>query len=94
MPRRTKKAKSKSRMVSFRLSEEEYLQFREACSVHGVRSLSELARVAMQKMASHPKTTIDLQIQQLRDRVLSLSAELEGLANQVRVGSARGASCE
>ena len=40
----------RSKMVSFRLSWEEYKALQQACSTAGVRSLSELARAAMQHL--------------------------------------------
>ena len=36
-----------SRMVSFRLSDEQYSQLRSVCEAHGGRSFSEIARVAL-----------------------------------------------
>jgi hypothetical protein len=39
--------KRKSRIVCFRLPQEEYEQFREMCIDHSVRSISELARTAL-----------------------------------------------
>ncbi len=40
--------KTRSRMVSVRLSEDEYLALRELCLTSGARSVSEITRNAMQ----------------------------------------------
>ncbi len=58
-------------MVSFRLSPEEYRQLRDACATQGVRSVSELARAAMQGLIAPDGRAVPLhtQVQELRDRV-------------------------
>lgn len=75
----------KSKMVSFRLSPEEYRQFRGACSSHGVRSISELARTAMQSLidANGSSLPLYLQVQEFRERFTLLEADLERLARAV-----------
>lgn len=72
----------KSKMVSFRLSPEEYYQFRSACSDHGVRSVSELARAAMQSLIDAKGATLPLylQVRELRERLDVISGELDRLA--------------
>lgn len=69
-------------MVSFRVSPEEYTQLRQACSVKGLRTLSELARTAMENLvlSSGQVIPLDLQVQELRDRVTALSDQIERLA--------------
>jgi hypothetical protein len=76
----------KSKMVSFRLSPEEYRQLRDACSAHGVRSVSELARSAMQGLISNHGSAIPLhlQLQHLRDRVTLLSCEIDRLSHELQ----------
>lgn len=75
----------RSKMVSFRLSWDEYQAYREACATVGVRSLSELARAAMQQLiTSHPNgTSLDDQVRELRHQVLQLSREVEHIARRV-----------
>jgi len=72
-------------MVSFRLSGDEYQAYREACATVGVRSLSELARAAMQHLiASRPNgASLDDQVRELRHQVLQLSREVEHIARRV-----------
>ena len=76
-------------MVSFRLLPEEYQTFSDACEPHGARSISELARTALQMLVV-PKATetpvavpIEQQISDLRERVALISQELERLATRV-----------
>ena len=75
----------KSRMVSFRLSPEEYRQLRDACVTHGVRSLSELARNAMQGLivTTRSDLPLHLQVQELRDRLATLSQQIDRLSQSV-----------
>jgi hypothetical protein len=42
--------KPRNRLVYFRVSEDEFLQFSAICQSAGARSLSDLARLAMQQM--------------------------------------------
>jgi hypothetical protein len=44
--------KPRNRLVYFRVSEDEFLQFSAICQSAGARSLSDLARLAMQNMLS------------------------------------------
>lgn len=75
----------KSKMVSFRLSQEEYLRFRELCATQGVRSLSDLARTAMHRMVASESRAdpLVLEVQDLRSQVRSLSQELDRLSQAV-----------
>jgi hypothetical protein len=75
----------RSKMVSFRLSWEEYQAYREACTTVGVRSLSELARAAMQHLInSRPNgTSLNDQVRELRHQVLQLSRDVEHIAKRV-----------
>ena len=45
---------SRDRMISFRLSVDEYERFRDICLAHGIRYLSELARVAINHFINQP----------------------------------------
>ena len=91
--------KPKNRMVSFRISAEEYDRLRKAGSVHGLNNISELARVAMNRMLeaqqSHCDAPIGLglpeQVQELRAKLEGLSSEVKRLS-QALPGIAAGAS--
>jgi hypothetical protein len=79
--------KPKNRMVSFRLSAEEYERLRQVGSARGVNNLSELARVAMNRMLDTPRPEqagLPEQVQELRVKVESLSSELERLIQAER----------
>lgn len=80
----------KSKMVSFRLSPEEYQRFRELCTSQGVRSLSDLARTAMQRLVAveNRADPLSLEVQDLRTQVRSLSQELDRLAQAVEARKA------
>jgi hypothetical protein len=58
-------------MVSFRLTADEYDRFREFCTTCGTRSVSELARVAINSLLKQP-------VQASSEALASRVAELEG----------------
>ena len=75
----------RTRLVNFRISEEEYETLRAACTRHGARSISDFARLAVLGWAG----STDLQATAMQWRLSSLGhkmAELEG-----RVGHLLGA---
>lgn len=45
--------RNRTRMVYFRVSDEEFQQFADLRDRHGARSMSDLVRVAMKKMVEH-----------------------------------------
>ena len=65
-------------MISFRLTAEEYERFRELCSTCGTRSVSELARTAINSLLRQPGHA---PAEALEHRV----AELEGRVNMLRL---------
>src|SRR5580658_3926622 len=69
---------SKTRMVSFRLTADEYDRFRELCSTCGTRSVSELARAAINSLLKQPA-------QVPREALESRVTELEGRVNMLRL---------
>jgi len=75
-------------MVSFRLSPEEYEQLQTVCSAHGVRSLSELARTAMQRLvdAKRPQTGLAREVGDIRAQVRRLSREVDRLSRALDSG--------
>ena len=71
-------------MISVRLTTEEYSSFRELCFAHGIRTLSEMARTAMQMMhqqssSQRPPDPVEARIAQLEGRLESLSLEVQRL---------------
>jgi hypothetical protein len=82
----------RSKMISFRLSPEEYRMLQNACGPKGARSISDLARKAMlQLMVSngHANLLSD-EVRDLQDRVRQISSELERIAPLVEASKARG----
>jgi hypothetical protein len=81
-------------MVSFRVSPDEYTHLRNACSVKGVRSVSELARTAMENLvlADGQVIPLDVQVQQLRDRVTALAEQIDRLSQRVPLDRTASAS--
>jgi hypothetical protein len=73
-------------MVSFRLSPEEYSRYRSACPAIGARSISELARVAIERLTATHGTlpAVDTQVRALDSKVRSLAAEIERLSQIVK----------
>jgi len=75
--------KPKNRMVSFRLSAEEYDRLRQAGTAHGLNNLSELARVAMNRLLDTPAPVgLPEQVQELRVKIENLSTELKRLSQK------------
>lgn len=66
----------RTRLVFFRVSEDEYRQFCELCESRGARSLSDLARMAITRMfeegASPDRTSISADLQQIDRDVRTL----------------------
>ena len=76
---------SKNRMISFRLSKEEFDRFHAVCFNYGVRSVSELARAAINKLIDEPasvtRETIEARVSELEGRIRILARELKRLGN-------------
>lgn len=68
-------------MISFRLSEEEFERFRTYCEEHGIRSISELARNAIQRTIERGEGA---RRESLEERMAGLEARIEELAQDVR----------
>lgn len=59
--------KPRNRLVYFRVSEEEFQLFTSMCQAEGARSISDLARVALQRLAQeHKGNTEDVFLEKLR----------------------------
>jgi hypothetical protein len=78
--------KRRSKMVSFRLSEQEYENLLALCGSTGARSLSDLARHAMNGLLGAPKRDgdgngdrIETAVAELYGRMLELDRELKQL---------------
>lgn len=75
---------SRSRMISFRLTAEEYDRFRELCYSNGIRSVSEMARTAINMMLSKPdrapQEALETRISEIESRLHLLSLEIKKLS--------------
>ncbi len=76
---------SRSRMISFRLTAEEYDRFRELCFANGIRSVSEMARAAinmlLQQPARAPQEAVESRLVELEGRLHVLSLEVKKLTH-------------
>jgi hypothetical protein len=76
-------AKFKSRMVSFRLSPEEYEQFRQICLATGNRNLSQLLRAAVNSFLRDGQKSDNRDVS-LEKRVAHLELQLQTLRAEVK----------
>lgn len=74
--------KPRSRMISVRLSEDEYFAIRQLCSVTGARSVSDLAREAMHTVlrGANRDGFPGLSIDEFRNLMRNLDSKIEQLA--------------
>jgi hypothetical protein len=72
----------RSKMISFRLSPEEYRMLLSACGPNGARSISDLARKAMLELivSNGNGHVLSDELHNLRNRVQQISQELERIA--------------
>jgi len=74
-------SQSKSRMISFRVTEEEYDRFRGVCFTRGISSVSELARAAIDMVLCQtqhpPQGALEFRVTELETRIQALSLELQ-----------------
>jgi len=70
-------------MISFRLTAEEYDRFRDLCYAHGIRSVSEMARTAINMMLTQPsrapQEALETRVSELESRLHLLSLEIKKL---------------
>lgn len=74
--------KPRSRTISIRLSEEEYLSLRRLCSVTGARSVSDLTRDAMRVAISGSgrEDALGLRLDEFRRQLKRLDRKMEQIA--------------
>src|SRR5213592_2189498 len=77
--------KRRSRIVSFRLSQEEYDALKDTCVAQGARSISDFARSAACRLARNgngsPDEALQAAVMTLQGRVEELDRELKRLAH-------------
>jgi hypothetical protein len=86
--------KRKSRMISFRLSDQEYEHLVNLCQTQGARSLSDLARAAMQCLitngGANGSAGIEERVSHLDGRVKVLDRAVERLSQIVATAGGPG----
>ena len=82
--------KPRSRSISIRLSEEEFLTLKQLCSVTGARSVSDLTRDAMRLILSgaNRDDVITLRLDELRTQIKHLDRKIDELASSPRSNQA------
>ena len=82
---------SRSRMISVRVTNEEYERFRELCFSQGMQSVSELARSALNMLSDHPSRlpseTVEARIRDVEGRLQWLTQEVKKIACQNNNGA-------
>lgn len=75
--------KPRSRSISIRLSEEEFLTLKQLCSVTGARSVSDLTRDAMRMIlnGANRDDVITLRLDELRTQLKHLDRKIDELAS-------------
>lgn len=80
--------KPRTRLISFRLSDEEYRELAGLCESRGARSLSEFLRSALLKLAGGSRAGGDAavasEVQRLRKLVKALNNRVNGLSKQIQ----------
>src|ERR1039458_5558442 len=75
----------RSRMISVRLSEEEYSDLRRLCSTTGARSVSDITRDAMRVLVngSNRDDILTIHIDEFRTQMRSLDRKIEQLSAEI-----------
>jgi hypothetical protein len=93
------KESRRTKIVTFRVSQEEYHTLEAACTAHRLRSISDLARDAVQQWirgsgnpngasspsALRPSTVLDAELERVEGRIHMLTQELERLHRAVQL---------
>lgn len=79
--------KSKTKMISFRLSQEEFLEFRNICVQEGFASFSDLVRVAVQQLLAKRAHQREMSLQASMEQIQSRMDELDRNIKRLMGGS-------
>jgi hypothetical protein len=73
--------KRRTRIISFRLLEDEYRELENMCISQGIRSISDLARAALCRLASEGVKQAD---EMLEDELCKLKTRVEDLDGEIK----------
>jgi len=84
--------KPRNRMISVRLSEEEYSALRRICSATGARSVSDLTRDAMRVLlnGANRGDGFGLNMDEFRSEIRNLNKKIEQLAAEIATSKTGG----
>ncbi len=84
--------KPRSRMISVRLSEDEYAALRRLCSLSGARSLSDLTRDAVQTVlrGGDREDPVGMKIEEFRAGMKNLERKVEQLEAKITLFKSEG----
>jgi len=79
--------KPRTRMISVRLSEEEYSALRRLCSMTGARSVSDLTRDSMRVLlnGANREDVFGIHMDEFRSEIRSLNKKIEQLAADIAI---------
>jgi hypothetical protein len=82
----------RSRMISVRLSEEEYSALRRLCAVSGARSVSDLTRDAMRALlnGANREEVVGVRAHEFRTQMRSLDRKIEQISADITSLKANG----
>jgi hypothetical protein len=74
----------KKKMISLRLSDAEYASLKSQYQTYGARNVSDLARLALQRVIGHPlaAASASFKIHELDERVAALEEKIASLLNR------------
>ena len=72
--------KPRSRMISIRLSDEEYIGLKRLCVVRGARSVSDLARLAMSSMLVNEDGPVIPRVEAMRLELIALNRKVDEIS--------------
>jgi len=82
--------KPRTRMISVRLSEEEYSALRRLCSMTGARSVSDLTRDSMRVLlnGANREGVFGMNLEEFRSEIRNLNKKIEQLAEEIATSRA------
>jgi hypothetical protein len=82
----------RDRLVYFRISEDEFADILKACESRGTRSVSDLARSAVQEFIKTPKNDTDQQMVEMMRTLRTLLDDVASTVKQLASSSAAASS--